>query len=294
MSAHVAGTSFTGDLIVVEGLDGCGKTDFTQLFLQWCKLLNLLVKEIPFPRYDTPPGRRVKDYLTGAMGNVDPWRAAWLYALDRRAARKYMRNLFRMGYLVLANRYDISNAFQAARFADPTMRKLFVSLVSTLERGIFRIPKPNLVIYLKMPAEVAFALKQAQRIAAGEVPDIHEADLPYQKRVESVYDELFDASRGDWLRIPCMDGDRLRSPEEIFEIARNSPKLFLPVLKLVVKGLLLKAGDKGLSGREIKASFPEWFRVYVTFLTLPDLCLEGEVTYDQTNQTYYLGKGKGR
>jgi dTMP kinase len=293
MAAQVSGTSFSGTLIVVEGIDGCGKTEFAQLFLQWCAALHVLAKETRFPRYDTPTGEEVAKYLAGELGNPNPWRAAWLYAVDRRAAKGDLEDLLKRGYLVLANRYDISNAFQWARVANPFARSFFILAMSTLERGIFGIPKPDLVIYLKMPAEMAYELKRAQRAKEGASQDILERDLEYQKRVAQVYDDLFEASQKDWLKVSCVSGDSLLKPEVIFGWASSNPKLYFPMLKLGVKNLLLEAGGVGLTGDALIKSFPEKLQSFVS-LVLSDLCLSREVEYGRMNQTYYLGKGKGR
>jgi len=285
---------YPGKIFVVEGIDGSGKTGFLGYLYRWCKQCNVPVKAVSFPRYETPTGERVKAYLAGEMGNPNPWKRAWLFAVDRLAAKDYLLTLRKMGYLVAINRYDISNyAFQGARFPSPAARKLFILAVRTLERGIFRIPKPDLVIFLDMPADLAFELKKEQRTQEGGTPDIHERDFLYQQQVAAVYHELYAKSQFDWLVIPCVHNDGLLGPAEIFASAKDYARFSLPVLELGVLNLLSEAGDTGLSVRDLKSLFPEEERSRIELVLLR---LEGQkrVSSDRRRQRYYLRGGGGR
>ena len=57
-----------GKLIVIEGLDGCGKS--TQLDMLHDKYGDK-AKFISFPNYDSPSGSIVKDYLSGKFPEDD-------------------------------------------------------------------------------------------------------------------------------------------------------------------------------------------------------------------------------
>lgn len=104
-----------GKIIVLDGLDGCGKS--TQ-FAALGKLLTEqgeTVKPISFPMYDKPSAALVKMYLRGDFSDtpdgVNAHAASSFYAVDRYANYKldWEKN-YTAGELILASRYTTSNA----------------------------------------------------------------------------------------------------------------------------------------------------------------------------------------
>ena len=104
-----------GKIIVLDGLDGCGKS--TQ-FAALGKLLTEqgeTVKPISFPMYDKPSAALVKMYLRGDFSDtpdgVNAYAASSFYAVDRYANYKldWEKN-YTAGELILASRYTTSNA----------------------------------------------------------------------------------------------------------------------------------------------------------------------------------------
>ena len=76
-----------GKLIVIEGLDGCGKSTQTGLLPETVKnRLNKETKRIKLPDYDDPSSTLVKMYLAGKFGenanDVNPYAASIFYAAD--------------------------------------------------------------------------------------------------------------------------------------------------------------------------------------------------------------------
>ena len=103
-----------GKLIVLEGLDGCGKS--TQLELLGQRLQNAGVdcKTVSFPNYDDNSSALVKMYLSGEFGSepddVNGYAASLFYAVDRYASfKKYWGKFYENGGIVLAGRYTTSN-----------------------------------------------------------------------------------------------------------------------------------------------------------------------------------------
>ncbi|MFQ9436613.1 MAG: dTMP kinase [Ruminococcus callidus] len=99
-----------GKIIVLDGLDGCGKS--TQ-FAALGKLLTEqgeTVKPISFPMYDKPSAALVKMYLRGDFSDtpdgVNAYAASSFYAVDRYANYKldWEKN-YTAGELILASRY---------------------------------------------------------------------------------------------------------------------------------------------------------------------------------------------
>ena len=81
-----------GRLIVLEGIDGSGKS--TQ-YKRLCSRLSAEGREfksIVFPRYDQPSSALIREYLAGAYGSrpgdVNAYAASAFYAVDRFASFK--------------------------------------------------------------------------------------------------------------------------------------------------------------------------------------------------------------
>src|SRR6476469_11165305 len=112
--------STEGKLIVLEGLDGSGKS------VQFALLSEYLLKnDFPFMTVDFPDyqgsffGRLVGRYLDGEFGDVyevDPYVSSLLYAGDRLASQAKLSGWLEEGRIVLANRYVGSNmAYHSAK-----------------------------------------------------------------------------------------------------------------------------------------------------------------------------------
>ena len=59
-----------GKLIVIEGLDGSGKSTQTELLQKKLAALSVDTKRIKLPDYDDPSSTLVRMYLGGEFGNV--------------------------------------------------------------------------------------------------------------------------------------------------------------------------------------------------------------------------------
>ena len=77
-------------LIVLEGLDGAGKSTQVRMFREYLESMSPNVRYIHFPRYDAPVyGGLISRFLRGdfgANGCVHPQLVALLFAEDRRTA----------------------------------------------------------------------------------------------------------------------------------------------------------------------------------------------------------------
>ena len=108
-----------GKLIVLEGLDGSGKS--TQLALLPAALAQkgVRVRTISFPDYNDPSSTLVKMYLNGEFGTsaqqVNAYAASIFYAADRYASFvRYWREAYQAGEIILCGRYVSSNAMHQA------------------------------------------------------------------------------------------------------------------------------------------------------------------------------------
>jgi dTMP kinase len=213
-------------LIVLEGLDGAGKS--TQLaFLQ--KLMTErgeATQFLHFPRVDTPVyGERIAAFLRGDFGaqdEVDPYAVAMLFAGDRAEAGEMLSRWLEEGRYVFLDRYVYSNvAYQCAKIKDPAQRQKLKEWILDLEFGICGIPRPDVSLFLDVPFEFTKARLAAQRTGSDRrylhgKEDIHESSLSLQERVRQVY--LDAAAEDPLLRVvDCSDGNgNIAHPSEIY------------------------------------------------------------------------------
>lgn len=222
-----------GIFIVIDGSDGSGKRTQTDLLLKYLKSKHLTVSYFDFPQYEKSFfGKMVGRYLNGEFGEadeVDPYLASLLYAGDRWQVSSKIKSDLKEGKIVIANRYTQSNmGFQTAKIKSSTEKRKFLSWVIKLEYQIYKIPKPDLVIYLYVPHKIAQGLvdKKAKRGYTKLKRDIHEKNSEYLSRVEKQYLALAKTNKG-WRVINCMCNKQLLSPDEI------SKKVFLEIEKLI-------------------------------------------------------------
>lgn len=209
-----------GNFIAIEGTDGSGKTvQFERLILSLPE--SARVATLDFPRYGEPAAHFVQKYLTGKYGgDVGPYAASVLFAVDRFDVKLKVREWLREGRLVVANRYLASNmAYQGAKIADKKEREHFYRWLYQLEYEIFGIPKPDLTVILHVPAKIARELlgRRGTRSALAGGRDIHEEDPEYQKRAEEVYLEIAALFPQDFRVIECAPDGAMLSPELIHE-----------------------------------------------------------------------------
>ncbi len=184
-------------LIVLEGLDGAGKsTQVKQLkeyLLQRCGSLEY----IHFPRYDAPVyGDLISRFLRGDFGandQVHPQLVALLFAEDRHGAAPRMRAALEAGKTVLLDRYVYSNiAYQCAKLPAGEQRQQLRDWIFNTEYGIFDLPKPDLNLFLDVP--IGFVEQSLTMHREGDdrnylsgAQDIHEASIAFQQAVREMY-----------------------------------------------------------------------------------------------------------
>ncbi|PKP35037.1 MAG: thymidylate kinase, partial [Bacteroidetes bacterium HGW-Bacteroidetes-15] len=142
--------------IVIEGLDGAGKSTQLKLLGNYFSQLGIECETLHFPRTDSPFfGDLIARFLRGELGNleqVDPYVVAMLYAGDRRDASELLNNWLKANKTILLDRYVYSNiAFQCAKLKDAQAQNTLRNWIYDLEFSYFKIPKPDLNIFLDVP-----------------------------------------------------------------------------------------------------------------------------------------------
>ena len=218
-------------LIVLEGLDGAGKSTQLKMLCNYLEESGQRLKYLHFPRYDTAPfGEMISNFLKGEYGGNDavhPQLVALLFAEDRHDAARQVREWLDEGFTVVLDRYVYSNiAFQTAKLADPEKARNLREWIFNLEYNYFKIPKPDLNLFLDVPidfveSELQHARSGSDRDYLEGKQDIHEADIEFQKKVRAVYTECC-ASDHSFIRIDCADPatGRILPPAPIFEMIK--------------------------------------------------------------------------
>jgi dTMP kinase len=213
--------------VVLEGLDGSGKSTQIKLLREYLNKEKIKHEYLHFPRMDAPVyGDLIARFLRGEMGainKVDPYLVALIYAGDRNDAAPIIKNWLNQDFFVLADRYVISNiAFQCAKLKEPDERQKLNDWILQLEYEYFRIPVPDLNIFLDVPFEftqtqLSSGREGSDRSYLQGTRDIHEDDLDFQKRVREAYLSL-GARQKNFSVIECGSEDgRVLSPQKIFE-----------------------------------------------------------------------------
>ena len=104
-----------GKLIVIEGLDGCGKSTQLELLPQNLLKNGIESRSVSFPDYDSNSSALVKMYLGGEFGkkpgDVNAYAASLFYAVDRFASYKTnWGEYYNQNGVIVSGRYTTSNA----------------------------------------------------------------------------------------------------------------------------------------------------------------------------------------
>ena len=212
--------------IVLEGLDGAGKSTQIRMLRQLFADRGVESEYVHFPRFDSPVyGQLIARFLRGEFGGVqevDPYLVALIFAGDRADAAPQIRQWLAEGKAVVLDRYVYSNVgFQCAKLPAGEERDRLADWIVNLEFGHNALPRPDLSLFLDVP--FAFTERKLSEVREGDDrdylqggQDIHEASLQLQQDVRSVY--LASSAKDPSLRVvDCSDASgAMESPEGIF------------------------------------------------------------------------------
>ncbi len=225
-------------LVVLEGLDGAGKSTQVKKLKEYLTERCGELAYIHFPRYDAPVyGDLISRFLRGDFGTnetVHPQLVALLFAEDRHGAAPAIRAALDAGKTVLLDRYVYSNiAYQCAKLADAAERAQLRDWIFHTEYTLFSLPVPDVNLFLDVP--IGFVEQSLSHARSGDdrsyldgAQDIHEASIAFQRDVRSLY---LEQTRLDprFLRIDCSDpAGQMLPPQAIFDRVRATLDPFLP------------------------------------------------------------------
>jgi dTMP kinase len=214
--------------IVIEGLDGSGKSTQIALLMDHFKAQGVETQFIHFPRHNEGVfGTLIARFLRGEfgeVGRVHPQLVALLFAEDRRDFAGQINEWLANGNTVLCDRYVLSNiAFQCAKVKDATEKAALRKWILDFEYEYNQIPKPDFSLYLDVPfsfterALTARLQAHARDYLDGK-EDIHEKDFQLQRAVKQEYEALMGIDPSI-RRIVCYDErQEMRSIEAIQQL----------------------------------------------------------------------------
>ena len=220
----------SGKLIVLEGLDGCGKSTQFELLTEYFKKSGVNICGVSFPDYDSKSSALIKMYLAGEFGDsandVNAYAASTFYAADRYASyKKYWQQSYNDGALILASRYTTSNIIYQMSKLDESERDGFIDWVFDYEYNRLGLPKPDGVIFLSLPIEVSQRLMTERYGGNEDRKDLHEKNISFLNCCRSSAE--YAAKKLGWQIVDCSENGEIRSIEDINSQLREIIKRML-------------------------------------------------------------------
>ncbi|MBE6817362.1 MAG: thymidylate kinase [Ruminococcaceae bacterium] len=207
-------------LIIIEGLDGSGKSTQTALLEEHLHQNGVDYKKIKLPDYESPSSTLVNMYLGGEFGrsadDVNAYAAGAFYAVDRFASYKLKwKDAYENGTLILADRYATSNSIYQMEKLDESEWDAYLDWSEDFEYNKIGIPRPDLVIYLDVPVEISQQLMTSRYDGDEEMKDVHEANVRFLQNCRK--SALYTAKKQNWCVIDCTENGTLLPIETIHQ-----------------------------------------------------------------------------
>jgi len=225
-----------GKLIVIEGVDGSGKETQSKLLTNLLNSLSFKTELLSFPNYKDDSSYLVRKYLEGMFIRNDGFnilsyikQTSSFYTVDRiytifnkkNGVKSYFEELTE-GLNIICDRYTTSNILHmSANLQLNNMAReiySYVDWIQSIEYGVFKLPKPDLVIFLDVNIrQVIQNIESRSGENIKDINDIHEKK-EHQYAVNRIKDTLIHLC--GWERIDCMsenDKYKMLSREEITE-----------------------------------------------------------------------------
>ena len=184
-----------GKFIVIEGIDGCGgetQTNFLSDFLSQ-KGYNVVLKS--YPEYDKPIGNVIHNFLHRKY-DFPVGTETLMYFADFTKDAEDMQKMIENGSIIIADRYFTSTFVYQCLKGFPLEKMLELA-------EMFKLPKPDICIYIKISAETSFNRKMKEK---GGNLDRHEDNKKFLSAVADGYEkEAADNTFCDWIII---DGEK--------------------------------------------------------------------------------------
>lgn len=205
-------------LIIIEGLDGCGKSTQTALLKEFFEQNKISYRAIKLPDYESPSSTLVRMYLNGDFGknavDVNAYAAGAFYAVDRYASFKLdWEKDYNTKDVILADRYATSNSIYQMEKIDEKDWDAYLDWSADFEYEKIGIPSPDAVVFLDMPVEISQKLMTARYDGDEGKKDVHESNVDFLHRCRR--SALYAAKKQNWHVVPCSEGNEPRTIDAI-------------------------------------------------------------------------------
>jgi dTMP kinase len=186
-----------GTYIVLEGIDGTGKTELAARLVP-----ALVARKHSVSSFRDPTDRFLREQAR-RLRAVDPFAAALALTVDRALLRAEVERALDHGDLVLQDQsYYSTLAYQYPALELGTWREL-----ERIQQAL--VLEPDLILYLDAPVDLA-----VRRIEARGRREVVE-DAPFLGKVQGKFEQMFQPPK--WVRI-----DATGSPDQTLQRAMNA------------------------------------------------------------------------
>lgn len=208
-----------GKIIIIEGLDGCGKT--TQVNLLKERFQGESYRFLTFPDYESLAGEIILEYLGKKIPETDGEKSAYsassFYAIDRYISyRKDWRVDYEQGKTIISARYTTSNAIYQMTKLPRDKWEEYRNWLYDYEYQKLGIPEPDEVIFLDVPVEVSQKLLSDRYQGDEAKKDAHEGNPEYLKHCHDA--AVYAGKAGKpWRFLECCQEEQMKPVEAIQE-----------------------------------------------------------------------------
>lgn len=197
-----------------EGADATGKRTQTEMLFEYLRVNYPSVRKLHFPVYDSESSTLVQMYLQGKIGSLDevnPYAVASFYSSDRYISyiTDWKEFYDRKDSIVIADRYTQSNIIHQMCKLNPREWELFIKWLYELEYKRFKLPQPDMVIYLDVDIQVS---TQLLMLRPGK-KDIHESNKAYLNECRKAGE--YGCAKLGWEHIQCDNGKNINTASNI-------------------------------------------------------------------------------
>lgn len=209
-----------GKLIVLEGIDGSGKSTQFRLLTERLEREGVPFRHVTFPRYSESSSALLRSYLGGEFGSrpedVSAYAASTFFFVDRFASYKTdWGKYYENGGLILCDRYTTSNAIHQGAKLPYDEQTTFFDWLYDFEFRLMELPAPDVVLYMDINLDTCMKQMRLRQQKTNTIGDIHEVNPDYLaaclKTGSAAADKL------GWQKIACISGGSMRSIDSLHE-----------------------------------------------------------------------------
>ncbi|MBZ9572204.1 dTMP kinase [Patescibacteria group bacterium] len=169
---------YPGKFIAFEGVDGAGGETQSKLLFNFFKKQKKQVEKLFYPDYKGPIGKLIHQFLH-KKHNFSPRIQFLLYFTDFLKDKDRIEKWQRKGRIVISDRYFTSALAYQCPQGFPLKEALRIA-------KIFELPRPDLIIYLKISVKTSIQRKLKEK----KNLDRHESDKKFLSKLTNFYDKL--------------------------------------------------------------------------------------------------------